>query len=126
MPRQRLNWVGVPQFYRLNHACCVLSHAFGWGRTFQVGSSLNKRDYRDVDVRTILPDEEFDRMFPNGGGHLDAFWSLICTAMSFYLSDVSGLPIDYQVQRQTNANEEYPTEKRNALGLFRDPGTTGD
>lgn len=31
---------------------------------FVVGSVLERPDFRDVDVRCILPDEDFDRHFP--------------------------------------------------------------
>jgi hypothetical protein len=105
--------------FRLHHACAVLVQAFGC-RTYLVGSSLERRDFRDVDVRTILDDADFDRMFPGIVGNnpeRSALWSLVCTLIALYLSEASGLPVDYQIQRQTNANEEHKG-RRNALGIF--------
>lgn len=121
-PMKRANYIGVPQFFNLNQACRVITEAFGFC-VYLVGSSLRTKDYRDVDVRCILADEEFDRLFPNCVGdpklpmHLDARWSIICSSISLYLSQHSGLPIDFQIQRQTQANAEHKGP-RNALGLF--------
>jgi len=115
--RDRANFIGVPQFFNLNHACLIVNEAFGIANTFLVGSSLLKRDYRDVDIRTILDDEEFKRLFPNGGTERDAFWSLTCASISMWLSQHSGLPVDYQIQSMTEANEKFKGE-RCAVGLF--------
>jgi len=41
----------------------------------------------------------------------------MCTAISLQLSQATGLPIDFQIQAQTEANAEYPG-KRSALGIF--------
>jgi hypothetical protein len=112
--------------FRLHHACAVLVQAFGVC-TYLVGSSLERRDFRDVDVRTILADEDFDRMFPGMVGHnpeRSALWSLVCTSISLYLSEASGLPVDYQIQRRTDANEEHKG-RRNALGIFYAGGAGG-
>lgn len=116
----RSNFVGAPQFYNLQCSCAMLVEAFGY-HIYHVGSSLDRRDYRDVDVRCILPDEEFDRLFPNISGsnyQTDAFWNLVCCAISEWLQTRTNLPIDFQIQRQTQANAENENCKRNALGLF--------
>jgi len=59
----RANWIGAPEMFNLNMACRALVDAFGWN-IFLVGSSLEHRDFRDVDVRCMLDDAEFDRLFP--------------------------------------------------------------
>lgn len=124
----RAHYIGAPKFFLLNQACLVLEHAFPNSLgAFLVGSSLERRDYRDVDVRVILRDDDFERMFPGlkaneGARWRHAFWSLLCSSVSLHLSRASGLPVDFQVQSQTEANTEYPSpeHKRNALmvGLF--------
>jgi hypothetical protein len=120
-PREtRANWIGVPAFFNLNQACAVLNAAFGWGSTFLVGSSLERRDFRDVDVRTMLDDEVFDRLFPGGGNQNCAYWSLICSSISLYLAQHSGLPVDFQIQRRTEANRQYKG-RRHAVGIFIGP-----
>ena len=122
---QRANWIGAPQFFILNQACRPIVDAFGW-HLYLVGSALTKRDYRDVDLRLILPDEDFDRLFP--GIHpvhracawLDARWSVLCVSISEWLTARTGLPIDFQIQRSTEANAEF-RGPRNAVGIFVEP-----
>lgn len=124
---KRANYVPAPHFYNLNQACAVINRAFegGFG-CYLVGSSIDRRDFRDVDVRYIMEDAAYDRLFRckdgHGGGHLNALWSLMCTAISLQLSQQSGLPIDFQIQRQSQANAEHDG-KRQPLGIFLDyPG----
>lgn len=122
----RADYLPVPQKFNLAAACSFIVQAFPRGGVYLVGSSLEKRDYRDVDVRVILDDDEFDRMFPTlvavgdqrPTPQLDATWSLLCAAISLWLQQHSGLPVDFQIQRQTQANAEYPDGKRSALGLY--------
>jgi hypothetical protein len=112
------------QYFKLDVACIPLWAAFGGmtGGVYLVGSVLRKPDWRDVDVRAILWDAEYDRLFPKTDEFGEnAQWKIICIAISHYLSSVTGLPIDFQIQRQTQANEQYPTaedHQRNAIGLF--------
>ena len=118
---KRANYIGAPEMFLLNQACRPLTDAFG-PHLYLVGSSLERRDYRDVDVRCILPDEEFDHLFPGAFGvnyGLHALWSVMCSSISLMLARHSGLPIDFQIQRRTEANKEYDGQ-RAALGMFLD------
>jgi hypothetical protein len=120
----RPHYVPAPHFFQLNHACHLVAQAFDNVGVYLVGSSLERRDFRDVDVRMIMHDEEYDRWFKDEGDMtwLNPRWSLLCTTISLWLSQTTGLPIDFQIQRMTQANETYDG-KRNALGLFMDyPG----
>ena len=120
----RSSWIGAPQQFELNQACRVITEAYGYC-LYQVGSSLTKRDFRDVDLRCILDDEEFDKKYPGirSNHQMDARWSLDCSAISMWLSKRTGLPIDFQFQRMTEANEEFGRDEhgRNAIGIFLDP-----
>jgi hypothetical protein len=116
---KRANFIGAPEFYNLQCACAVLVQAFGY-HLYLVGSSLERKDFRDVDVRCILDDQEFERLFPglNGSNYsVNAFWCLMCSAIAEWLSMRTNLPIDFQIQRQSDANAENDGP-RNALGLF--------
>lgn len=114
--------IGMPATIRLDAWAARVFEAFGH-HPYHVGSSLRatlagEGEWRDVDVRLMLPDEEFDTLFP---GHrkpdlLDPKWSLLCDALSESARQASGLPIDFQIQRTTEANAEY-AEPRSALGL---------
>ena len=85
---------------------------------YLVGSAARGKTWRDVDVRLMLPDEEFDVLFPDcrSPGHLNGRWSLICAAISELGRQRTGLPIDFQIQRTTDANARYDGV-RHALGM---------
>lgn len=125
--KTRANWLPAQAFYNLNLACATIVRAFDGHYPYLVGSALERRDYRDVDVRLILPDKEFDRLFRAGeltalAPQADALWSLMCASIAEWLRRRTGLPIDFQIQRMTQANEEH-SGPRHALGLFVDyPG----
>lgn len=114
--RARANWIGAPQYFNLNHACVLLAQAFGHG-IYLVGSSMERRDFRDVDVRCILEDPDFDRLFPPDemGG---ARWSIMNAVIAQWLSAQANLPVDFQFQSQTKANREYGNGKRSALSIL--------
>lgn len=89
-----------------------------WGTPYLVGSALATRDCRDVDVRVLLDQDEWATLLP-GLDDCDIRhpkWSGICTAMSVWGQKVTGLPIDFQLQPQDKANEQY-SGRRHALGL---------
>jgi hypothetical protein len=79
-------------------------------------------DYRDVDVRAMLDDDEFDRLFAGCIRDYSSVskWSVLSSAISLQLQQATGLPIDFQFQRRSDANAEFGEEhKRNALGIIR-------
>lgn len=110
----RYSYLSTTAFARLNHACMLVTEGMG-KHAYLVGSATERADFRDVDVRLILEDEEFDRRFGSGDGADEAFWGLFCLAVSSYLSTVSGLPVDFQVQRMTEANQKF-AKPRNPIG----------
>lgn len=119
--RERASYLPAPAQFNLNHACVPLWSAFG--DCYLVGSSLERRDFRDVDIRCILPDEEFNALFPDigrsksGSWMYSSRWSVMCASISEWLSRQSGLPVDFQFQRQTDANNEFKGV-RSAIGMF--------
>jgi hypothetical protein len=120
--RKKGIYTGAPAAFALELACQDLRRAFGGFGCYLVGSALERPDWRDIDVRLIMPDDEFDRLFPNCGGakeghwEFDARWLVMTIAISERLSKLTGLPIDFQFQPQTHANERHKGP-RNALGL---------
>lgn len=112
----RASFLTTYDLHRLDLAVRPLRRAFHHA-PYLVGSAGERGDYRDVDVRLILPDEEFDALFPIERAGL---WGLICFAVTAWLRADTGLPIDFQIQRMTEANEKYGDKPRNALG-GRDP-----
>lgn len=76
---------------------------------YHVGSSLKRNDYRDIDLRVLIKDEEYDRL----SKIID--FETLGIAVSLWGQKVTGMPIDYQVQRMSDANAEYKGEPRNAI-----------
>ncbi|MFF0816609.1 hypothetical protein ACFYVR_15880 [Rhodococcus sp. NPDC003318] len=82
---------------------------------YLVGSCLDRPDYRDVDIRVILDDARFDALFPRPA--LDPLRHLIEKALTEHYVTATGLRIDFQIQRQTEANAKYPGV-RHPLGVY--------
>lgn len=123
-PRRKASYIGAPAVFALESACQQINDAFGSFGCYVVGSSLERPDWRDVDVRYIMADEEFVKlfpnavMFPNGGGcwEQDPRWLILTVSISERLSKLTGLPIDFQFQPQTHANARHKG-MRHALGM---------
>ena len=101
--------VGMPAMLHLEAFGREINDAFGW-YPMLVGSATVSKTWRDVDVRLILPDEDFDRLFPPLKPHqsADGMWGLLCTALSELARLRTGLPVDFQIQSMTWANDHYP------------------
>jgi hypothetical protein len=110
--------VGMPAVLHLNAFGREINEAFGH-IPYLVGSAAIGKTWRDVDVRLMLPDDEFDALFPNhtAATHADGKWALLCAAISELGRIRTGLPIDFQIQRTSEANELYGGV-RQALGLY--------
>jgi hypothetical protein len=100
---------GMPATTHLEAFGQCLRDAFGT-MPYHVGSSIHGKSWRDVDVRIMLDDDRFDALFPGYVGYRqrDAWWALVCAAISELGRQRTGLPIDFQVQRTTEANEKFP------------------
>ena len=123
--KQKGVYIGAPECYKLEMACQHVAEAFGGYGCYVVGSALERPDWRDVDVRLILSDDEFRTVFPTahihtGSWEFDSRWLLLNVAISGWLSAQTGLPIDFQIQPQTHANERHKGP-RNAVGLKMAP-----
>lgn len=112
--------VGMPAHLLLHEFGSQVWAAFGVP-AFHVGSSLTQKSgWRDVDVRLILADDEYKALGlgkPNMPHH-NGKWVALCLAFSALGAQMTGLPIDFQIQQQTLANEQYPREHpRSAIGV---------
>jgi len=82
--------------------------AFG---CYHVGGSLTDPNYHDVDIRLILPDDVYAARYD------DVKRKYLNLAVRLWGQRVTGLPIDFQIQPQTLANERYPgANRRHAIG----------
>lgn len=110
--RERASFISTYDLQRLDLAVRPIVLAFDT-YPYLVGSANERADFRDVDVRLMLPDDLFDSLFSGRR----KFWALVCYSMTAWLRVETGLPIDFQVQRQTEANEKYGERFRNPLGV---------
>jgi hypothetical protein len=113
--------VGQPQGILLAQFGDYLRAAFG-EMAYHVGSSLEKKDgWRDVDVRLMLEDAEWERMQLGRpeNPHDNARWRAITLAWSSFGRQLTGLPIDFQLQQRSHANADYGRGKgTNRSALF--------
>jgi hypothetical protein len=112
--------VGGPGYVRLNAFGALIREAYDHV-PYLVGSAVRGKTWRDVDVRLILPDDEFQAMFGVGHGWgLNPLFCLLSAGVSALGKEMTGLPIDFQFQPQTHANEKYPGA-RQPLGVWSTP-----
>lgn len=117
--RKKVSYVGAPAIFALDMACGHVNAAFGGFGCFLVGSALDRPDWRDIDVRLIMDDAEFKALFPGTQDlhwESDERWLLLTVSISRHLSQVTGLPVDFQFQPQSHANERH-RKPRQALGI---------
>lgn len=103
--------VGQPQGMLLDQFGDVVQAAFGTHSVYHVGSSMggDKVSWRDVDVRVLLTDEQWKNLglLEPKESHYDLKWRTLCIVFSHYGRHLTGLPIDFQLQRIDEANEEF-------------------
>jgi hypothetical protein len=106
--------VGGPGWKLLNIFGSFVWDAFGT-LPYLVGSASRSKEWHDVDVRLLLDDDAYEAWFgkPRNPDDKRAAMEL---AFSVFGERLTGLPIDFQIQQQTYANEHY-REERHALGI---------
>lgn len=112
--KPRTTLLTTAELHSLDSACALIRRAFGHP-PYLVGTAGagSAERYRDVDVRLILDDGEFDALCPTL-----ARWELLSLSIGAYLRERTSLPVDFQVQRMTEANEKHD-KPRNPLGMGR-------
>jgi hypothetical protein len=109
-PAIRAYYLSPPDFHRLDWACRTISAAFDGKPVYLVGSALRTPDYRDIDLRLILNDDEAANYPP-------PLRLVLNIALSDLIAKLAGLPrpIDFQIQSMTEANAEDGA--RNPIGI---------
>jgi hypothetical protein len=116
--------IGMPASLYLQDFGQLIYEAFG-EIPYHVGSSLTangKPTWRDVDVRLMLDDETYEKM---GLGdpespHDNPKWVALVKVFTAYGRQLTGLPIDFQIQQQTHANKLFSgKEGHYRSALFR-------
>lgn len=104
--KPRAIYLRVDQVRALDHWCWLLSMSFG-RQPWLVGSVLEHRRWRDVDVRIELPDDVLNAL-PIARLDLNML-------LSEWGHRLTGLPIDCQVQGETEF-AEHADRPRNPRG----------
>lgn len=102
----------MPEGLLLNEFGVLCEDAFG-EVAYHVGSSLKKkRGWRDVDVRVLIGDEKWRAMGLGNpeNPHTNAKWRAFTLAFTALGRKMTGLPIDFQLQHQDEANREYASK----------------
>lgn len=109
--------VGMPAALYLDEFGSHVWSAFGH-TPYLVGSALTqKHGWRDVDVRLILPDDEYAVLFGDPKQtHRNPKWVAMVLAFSALGRQMTGLPIDFQIQQQSKANADFDAP-RSAIGM---------
>lgn len=121
-----MSTLSPPMLHRLDLACKHISEVFGgWNGPYLVGSVQERKagPGSDVDVRLILDDDVYDALM---AGTPEGFASLLDFALGAYVREQTGLPVDFQVQRMTEANERHGGKQRNPLGRRKMTAWLGD
>jgi hypothetical protein len=113
-------YLDAPDLDRLDLASIMVARALD--TPYLVGSCLKRPDYRDVDIRVVLADERYDELFGPPPIHRDPLRHLLQAAISEHYVKATGLRIDFQIQRRTDASNAYPEPGyRHPLGIYPQP-----
>jgi hypothetical protein len=104
MRRDFMGFLDPSWLERLRAFGSWVSSDFNGAPCYLVGSVLLTPGWNDVDVRLLLPDENYRCRF---GGPLDrrssVAWLTACGSYSETGKVMTGLPVDFQIQQQTFA-----------------------
>lgn len=108
---ERNNYLSVSELPLLRAWASEVKLMFG-SMPYQVGSSLVRKDWRDVDVRVMLDKDEYDALVESG---VDLYY--LNLSVSLWGQKVTGLPIDFQVQDGHSADQDYGDQRRDPCGI---------
>jgi len=119
----RTDLLTASEMHNLDAACDLIRRAFGDEAPYLVGTAGlgGAASYRDVDVRLMLDPADFAAACPTRER-----WELLCAAISAWLRERTGLPVDFQVQDAEIANARFGDRPRNPLGMKRTFAGGGD
>jgi hypothetical protein len=107
-PEKKRAGIGMPATLYLQRFGDLLFRVFG-EYPYHVGSSLTGETWRDVDIRIMLDAQKYEAM---GFGdpsrpHDNECWCAYVMAFSALGREMTGLPIDFQIQETETANKDF-------------------
>lgn len=117
--KKRFNYLRQPHIGRIDIALQPVLLALNEHSAYFVGSVLQRPNFNDIDIVVIMDDEKYDALFGPSGGTIAPFAKWFNAASSELLRNMTNLPIDFRVQRFTNANKVYGGDEhvRDPIGL---------
>ncbi len=109
--QERVSYLSTVQWFNLNMCGSNIFKLLGFN-VYLVGSCLYRKDFRDIDLRCIYLDEVFENSII---GSTDSTRRMFGMIIGDWLSSRTGLPIDFQFQKSSEA-KEYEDRKRVYLG----------
>lgn len=114
-PREQECYIGGPEWVRLDTACRLVVDALG-ETCYLVGSATEGREFRDVDVVVIFDQPKFQALFGVLHPYSNPLRLLLCGAVSTWLSEQTGLRVDFKVQLRGLVAESDWRKRRVPLG----------
>ena len=97
--------LGFPESVWLEEFAWKVRGAFG-GEVYHVGSSVEAGEYHDVDVRLLLQPDAYAALLPGCTPETEVGhprWLALCQAFSLLGRQMTGLKVDFQIQRLPDA-----------------------
>jgi len=122
----------VPAIFKLEMAARHVKDAYrhydaeGHVGIYLVGSSIERPDWRDIDVVMMLDEKSFYQEFPHAlptSFEWDNKWLLHTVALSDWWAAQTGLPVDFKIQPMDWANGRHKG-RRHPLGLRFAPSSS--
>jgi hypothetical protein len=107
---------GMPELLLLHQFGRAVYETFGV-YPWLVGSALTEREPHDIDVRLVLSAQEFQRYCGAefGENRPNSPWAWLSTAYALLARQMTGLPVDFQIQTTAHA-ARYKDGLRVVLG----------
>jgi hypothetical protein len=106
-------FVGMPAALYLDEFARLLRDYFK-APVYLVGSALERKDWHDLDIRVILPDERFEFGDP-AKRFWNAKWISACLAFTALGEKMIGCKIDFQIEQESYVQANC-TGKRLEIG----------
>lgn len=108
--------VGMPANEYLKEFGSLVMDAFG-SPPYLVGSAMHGKKWRDIDIRVILDDKEWEEWEFGDPKIPNKKHRVFNMAFAELGRRMTGLPVDFQIQQRTFANEHYK-DVRSALFVY--------
>lgn len=93
-------FVGMPAALYLDEFARLL-RGFFQTEVYLVGSALERKDWHDLDIRVILPDDRFVEFGEPDKRFWNLKWTALCLAFTALGEKMIGCKIDFQVEQQS-------------------------